>query len=229
LSKPSERSGKTVMAGPGADPEVQIFSQTKYKIMILLKKAGESDLEGLSRKLHISQMAAYKHVKELESRGLLLHKVRRNGVGRPRLVFRPSPLSNGIYPRGYSKFASTAMGFIEEKLGNEGVVGVFNKLENESVEEYARVVGSGSLQQKARRLASARNDEGYMAEIKKLKGGGLEFLEHNCPLAVLTKKYPGACEAERVLLEKVLGAEAGLLARGADGIEPCRFSLKARQ
>jgi DeoR family suf operon transcriptional repressor len=210
------------------DPEVQIFSSTKYRIMMLLRKEDQSDLEGLSKKLGISQMAVYKHVKDLESRGLVLHDARRNGVGRPRLVFRPAPLSKGMYPKGYVKVATSALGFIEDRLGKEAVIGVFNRLENESVEEYAGVIGSGSLAEKMRRLASARSDEGYMAESRKTKSGDVELLQHNCPWSELASKYPGICEVERTMLEKVLGTEVKEAAKNIPGVEPCRFVAKAR-
>jgi DNA-binding transcriptional ArsR family regulator len=103
-------------ASTKADPEVRIFSPVKYRIMLVLKKEEQADLETLSRKLSISQMAVYKHVRELENKGLVEHTVRRIGVGRPRLVFRPAAKSSGVYPSAYSELAIAALGTLDEAV-----------------------------------------------------------------------------------------------------------------
>ena len=213
---------------PGADPEVQIFSSMKYRLMLLLKREGQADLEELSRQLRISQMAVYKHVKELEARGLLEHRAKRIGVGRPRLVFRPTSKADGIYPKAYSKVAGAAMEYVQERLGEGAAKDVFGELNEKAYEEYSKVVGSGGLFEKTRRLALARNADGYMAEAKAAVGGRVELLEHNCPVACLASRYSGFCEAERDLFGKLLGARVEVERAGPDGPEPCRFKVVAR-
>lgn len=204
---------------------MQVFSSIKYGMMQLLKMQEQSDLESLSKKLHISQMAVYKHAKELESRGLLEHRVQRKGVGRPRLIFRPSPLSMGVYPKGYASVAASALDFLQEKMGNEGVEEFFRALRTKSAGRYSQQMGDGTLYIRTKKLASMRNAEGYMTEVKRLRDGGIELLEHNCPMSSLASKYPVACESERAMYESLLGVKAESVCVSPAGTKACRLRL----
>jgi predicted ArsR family transcriptional regulator len=225
MSSVRQKSEHAVMEAPGMDPEVQIFSSIKYKIMQLLKREGQSDLEGLSKKLSISQMAVYKHVKELEARGLLEHQVRRIGVGRPRLVFRPSARSRGVYPQGYSKMLAAALEYVQMKLGTEGVEEVFNRANARSFEEYSRVIGEGSLYERTKRLATARDADGYMAEARRTGNGKVELVMHNCPISCLASKYNGLCDSEKHMLARLLAAKVEVECASPEGSDACRFRM----
>jgi predicted ArsR family transcriptional regulator len=215
------------VAEPDIDPEVQVFSSTKYKIMQLLKKEEKSDLEGLSRKLSISQMAVYKHVRELEGRGLIEHESHRAGVGRPRLVFRPSAMSRGIYPQGYSKIAGLLLEYVQDRLGKEGVQGAFDKLYERAQGEYAHMVKGGTLYERTRKLASARDADGYFAEARMSDDGDIEILEHNCPVSCLSSKHPEICNTERLMFERLLDAKVRNMNQPGNG-GACRFKITPR-
>jgi predicted ArsR family transcriptional regulator len=210
------------------DPDVQIFSSTKYRIMQLLKKEEQSDLEGLSKKLAISQMAVYKHVRELEGRGLIEHEARRAGVGRPRLVFRPSAMSRGVYPKGYSKIASLLLEYVQDRLGKEGIQGALDKLYERSLGEYAHLVKGGSLYERARKLASARDADGYFAEVTESGDGEIELLEHNCPVSCLSSRYPEICNTERLMFERLLEAQVRSVDSNPGGEGACRFRISGK-
>ncbi len=221
----SRQKGGMALLSSGSDPEVRIFSSTKYQIMQLLKREERADLEDLSKKLSISQMAVYKHIKELESQGLVEHESRKNGVGRPRMVFRPSALSRGVYANGYVKIAGSALDYVQDRLGKEGVDGFLRQLHEKKLEEYSARVSGATLYEKAKSLVSALDDDGYMAEVKKLPGGEVELVEHHCPASAFSSKYPGMCAGERLMIEKLLGSKVEATDVNVSGFGGCRFKV----
>ncbi len=227
MSKTRQKEEPAWGTVPGADQDVQIFSSIKYEIMQLLKREGQSDLEGLSKKLSISQMAVYKHVKELEARGLLDHQVRRIGVGRPRLVFRPSAASSGVYPKGYSKVVTAAVDFVQDRLGKEGLEGVFGRMQERAFADYSQRLGDGGLSERVRKLAALRDADGYMAEAHATKSGMVELIHRNCPVSCTAVKHPELCEAERRMYERLVGAKVEAVRVDPEGTDGCRFRVAA--
>jgi DeoR family transcriptional regulator, suf operon transcriptional repressor len=205
-----------------ADPDVRVFSPMKYKIMLTLKKEGPSDLESLSKKLSISQMAVYKHIRELESKGLVEHESKRGGVGRPRLIFRPSVKSVGVYPTAYSELAKASLEALDSKLGIDSVKAVLRQLQTGTMVEYSSRIGEGGLEERVRRLAEIKDDHGFMTDVT-VSNGAVELVEHNCPISAISAKYPEACEAERQMLERVLKAKVILRRGDTSGTTPCAF------
>jgi len=204
---------------------VQIFSSTKYEIMQLLKKGAGTDLESLSKKLGVSQMAVYKHLRELEKDGLVEHVARKNGVGRPRMFFKPTPKSAGVYPTDYVRISLMVLEYIEDRLGMQGLDDVARRIQDRAVGKYLGRVGDGSLYQRAKKLASIRDDHGFFGEARATDKGTVELVHHNCPIACFALKYPALCEQERVMIQKVLDAKVERVISDPSGIEPCKFVI----
>lgn len=211
----------------GSDPRVQIFSSTKYEIMLLLKAGGGTDLESLSKKLGVSQMAVYKHLRELEKDGLVEHVAKKNGVGRPRMFFRPTPKSSGVYPTDYVRISLMVLEYVEERLGREGLEDVARRIQDRAVGMYAGRVGDGTLYQRTKKLASTRDEHGFFGEVRTTEKGAVELIHHNCPIACFASKYPALCEQERMMIQKVLNAKVERLSSDPSGTEPCRFVISA--
>src|SRR3970040_2000853 len=97
------------------------FASTKREILLTLKRAGEGDLGPLPRRLRVSKMAVYRHVKDLEASGLIERSTKRSGVGRPRLTLKLAPGRSVIFPQAYSSITCAVLEFIEQKMRREGV------------------------------------------------------------------------------------------------------------
>jgi predicted ArsR family transcriptional regulator len=207
----------------GTDPRVQIFSSTKYEIILLLKHEESSDLESLSKKLGVSQMAVYKHLRELEKDGLVAHVARRNGVGRPRMYFRPTAKSAGVFPSSYAYIALLTLQYVEDRLGKEGLEDVARRVQDRAVGRYLERVGDGSLYQRAKRLAALREEHGFLGDVKSLGNGSVEIMSNNCPVGCIVSKYPSLCEQERMMLQRVLDTKVELVNVDPQGGEPCKF------
>lgn len=215
------------MAKPEED-RLSGFSSTKRQILLTLKREGEVDLQGLSDRLGISKMAVYRHIRDLEETGVVERLSKPVGVGRPRLAVRLAPGASDIFPKAYSSLTCFALQFIEERLGREAVEIALRRRQMEVLREYESKVKGSSLEERVRVLARLRDEEGYMAEVRKAHGGNYELLEYNCPILAVADKYWEACTVEAELFRRVLEADVETTHRVVLGDHVCRFLIRPR-
>ncbi|HLF06757.1 MAG TPA: metalloregulator ArsR/SmtB family transcription factor [Thermoplasmata archaeon] len=216
--------------GTGVLPESALpsFSSTKREILLILKREGEADLRKLAGALSISRMAVYRHVKELEAKGLIVREVRRTGVGRPKMLLKLAPASLDMFPKAYAEFTCAALDFIEEKLGRKAVEEALRRRQKSVAEAYRVATQGKPFGEKVAALADLREKDGYMAELHKSGKGGFELLEHNCPVLAIAEKYWEACKVETELFRNVLDADVEATHRVVAGSHVCRFMIKPR-
>ncbi len=173
-------------------------------------------------------MAVYKHLKELEDRGLVERHFKRDGVGRPKLVLKLAPSASSVFPQAYADITCAALHFIEEKLGREAVETALKRRQSKVLEEYRKRLQGETFEEKVRALARIRDSDGYMAEVRKTRSGNYELLEHNCPILAVAKTYGEACAVERELFQRLLNANIETTHRAAAGDHVCRFLIRPK-
>lgn len=220
--------GKTRRAAE-ASSALPSFSSTKRDLLLLLKREGEKDLQGLAEEMSLSKMAVYRHVKDLEERGLVERFPVRGGVGRPRLGIRLAPEASSLFPRAYSSLTVHALDFIEEEMGRKAVERALRKRQTEVLEGYESKVRAETLRERVAQLARLRDEEGYMAEDHEAPGGNFELLEFNCPILAVADRYWEACAVEKELFQRVLGADVETTHRVVAGNQVCRFLIRPRK
>lgn len=223
------------LGGAGAEREVSAdvaspaaFSSTKREILLFLKRHGVASLRELGDHLSISKMAVYKHVNELEKRGLVERMITRHGVGRPSITLKLAPTATSIFPQAYSSMTCAALEFIEEKLGRDAVETALRRRQNKVLADYRKRLAGETFDGKVRALAKIRDQDGYMAEVKRTRSGNFELLEHNCPILVVANKYWEACTVETELFQRLLNARVETTHRAAVGDHVCRFLIRPR-
>jgi predicted ArsR family transcriptional regulator len=210
-------------SGPVADG----FGDMKKKILWNLKSRGESGLEDLAAVLKISRMAVHKHLVGLEERGFVeSNQVRKGKVGRPRAVYRLTSKGNTTFPKSYGAVATCALKFIEKKLGRKAIEQVLRERQSDVFEKYQEKLEQLDFPERVRSLAKLRDDEGYMAEARKLSKGKYVLYEYNCPIIQLAQDYWEACTTETELFENLLGAKVETTHRAAKGDLVCRFVIE---
>jgi len=204
------------------------FASTKREILLTLKRDGEVDLGTLARRLRVSKMAVYRHVKDLEASGLIERSTKRSGVGRPRLTLKLAPGASSIFPKAYSSITCAVLEFIEKKMGREAVEDALRSRQATVLPDYERRVRSDDLGERVHELAVIRDQEGYMAEVRGGAKGRYELFEYNCPIVAVAEKYGEACEVENELFRRVLRADVDTTHRVVAGDHVCRFLIRPR-
>ena len=203
------------------------FSSQKREILLLLKRAPDRSLTDIAADLHVSKVAALKHLTSLEREQLVERSYRTSGIGRPRAHFRLSGSSARLFPEAYTQMSLSALAFIEQRLGHAAVVELLQQRAREVADATRARFEGRDLPGKVAELARVRAEGGYMAEMGGRRKGAIEMREHNCPILALAGQYPEACEVERRLFENLLKANVDVSHRVVAGDPVCRFLIRA--
>ena len=223
------------------------FSEPKKKLLYYLKVMQQAGLEELANVMKISRMAVHKHLAILQKRGLVESMETRGHVGRPRMVYQLTSQSKTVFPKSYSAIATHALDFIERNMGKGAVEKVLRERQNELFDQYYKRLRDLDFDKRVKELARIRDEEGYMAESKKMtskssvtgnglgiregeeRGGKHVLLEYNCPIIHIAEKHWEACSVETELFEKLLDAKIETTHRAAKGDLICKFLIKERK
>ena len=202
---------------------------TRNAIVALIKQKGEAGMKDISNSMGISKMAVSKHLSNLERDQLVQKRVIRAGVGRPEYRYSLTPNAHYLFPTSYPYIALSALSFIEERIGEDGVMQFFEKRRKELKQRYSARMNDLSHEERVRELARVREEEGFLAETGKLPDGSMILLEHNCPLMTVANKYGLACSAELELFRELLGEGVERTHWMVNGEHMCRYVVRAKK
>src|SRR6516165_772911 len=91
---------------------------TRRRILELIKKAGESRAEEIAGRLGISVQGTRQHLTALERDGLIEHRQRRNGLGRPKYLFELTAAGDSLFPRNYADLTNELLDYVQDEDPN---------------------------------------------------------------------------------------------------------------
>ena len=189
-------------------------------------KSGSANLSEIAGAAGISKMAALKHLRQLEDRGLVERKIVKAKVGRPYYSFSYTDAAKSDFHNSDSTMLNSLIDFLRAK-GHDEIVEEFLKSRYEDYRRrYEAELGSTDAEDRIRKLAAIREGEDYMPELHKVSENTYELLEKNCPIFKIAKNYPLACSMEQRMFSGVLGMEVDTTHRQSEGSGVCRFLIR---
>ena len=179
------------------------MSETRMRILQLLKMRAGMTVGQLTDALHISQMGVRQHLAILESEGLVEHYQEKQGRGRPPYVYRLTDEANSLFPTTYANFAVGLMHEVAKFNGPGFINKVFRERMKSQLQAYQLQLKDKPLTERVKELACIRDEEGYMARFHEEEDDYV-LIEHNCPIAVIAQEYPHVCEIELALFRQSL-------------------------
>ena len=182
------------------------MSETRMRILQLLKMRANMTVGQLTDALHISQMGVRQHLAILEAEGLVEHYQEKQGRGRPPYVYQLTDQANSLFPTTYANFAVGLMHEVAKFNGPGFINKVFRERMKSQLNAYQLRLKDKTLPERVKELACIRDEEGYMARFHEEENDYV-LIEHNCPIAVIAQEYPHVCEIELALFRQSLGAK----------------------
>lgn len=216
------------MEPPSRGPTRVRGPATKRVVLTFLKRSPGATLADIATALGISRTGALKHLVLLEAEGWLARDYRSGRRGRPRVCFRLTTQAQGAFPAAYAETALTAMEYLEKHHGRAAVREMLEDRAQALRSRHAARLAGKALAERVGELGRIRDEEGYMAEVKRTRSEGLLLLEHNCPILAIAQRYGEACDVERRLFQTLLGAEVLVSHRVVAGDPVCRFLVRPR-
>jgi predicted ArsR family transcriptional regulator len=201
-------------------------SRTRDRVARLLLERGPQTVVELSAQLGLGPAAVRRHLDAMLAEGQVSSREpapqAQRGRGRPAKVFILTEAGRGRFPHFYDDLASAALRYLAnhggpaavQRFATERVAGLEQRcllaMENAGTDPFAR----------AEALAAALSTEGYAASASVIASGG-QLCQHHCPVAHVAAEFPQLCEAETVVISRLIGSHVQRLATIAHGDGVC--------
>lgn len=192
-------------------------------VMVALKKAQPATASELARTFGVTANALRRHLKELESQGLVTFARQVRGVGGPVFAYSLTDAGERLFPRSYDLFLSQTLELVRSQLGPQAVVNLLRERWRQIAEQAKPELAHLPLSERTQRLATLLSSLGYMAEAS---GGDTSTLrEHNCTIRAVVDRFPEVCAAEAEFIGEVLGADVTRQTHIAKGANCCEYCI----
>ena len=201
------------------------YRGTRAEILTALKKAQPLTAKELADRFGITPNALRRHLKELESEGVVRYSREIHGVGGPVFAFSLTDAGESLFPRAYERALTEILDLVREQQGDEGLVQLFQHRWDEIARVARPELERLPVEQRATRLAELLTSLGYMAEARSV--AGLPVLtEHNCAIRLIAERFPEVCAAEERFIADLLGAPVTRQAHITKGANCCEYCIE---
>jgi predicted ArsR family transcriptional regulator len=187
------------------------IKNTRHQILDILKREGPQDAGSLSRRLSITPMAIGLQLAALEEENFVLAESPPNQDrkrGRPLKYWRITEAANSTFPDAHAQLTVGLLNTLQEVYGAAGIEKLIEARTRQYIDEYSRALPlQGGINERIKALATLRDREGYMTEVKPLDGGGYLLIENHCPICIAAKTCQSLCQSEGQVFQKLLGPE----------------------
>lgn len=216
------------MSQPASDPHSILgpgLGESQKTILEMLLRGGEASLADLAASLELATETLRDHLKALGAKGLVERAgVRREGPGRPQVVYRLSNAGLDLFPQREGELLRELATFLQDS-GNVHLLEAFFEARVERKREVLlRRVAHLEGAERAEEVARILSEEGFMAEIEGTPTGPRLRLCH-CPLREVVAVSHLPCRAEMTLVRELLGEPLHRVSFMPDGASTCTYSI----
>lgn len=201
------------------------YRGTRGELLVALKRLQPISAEDLAERMGVTPNALRRHLKELETEGIVSFEREVRGVGRPSNAYSLTATGEALFPRAYDAALTKVLELVREQEGTEGLARIFERQWAEIAVEARDALHALPLHERAQLLAELLSSRGYMAEAESGPGGESRIREHNCAIRAIAERFPEVCAAEARFLEDVLGATVERQAHIASGAKCCEYCV----
>jgi DeoR family suf operon transcriptional repressor len=199
-------------------------------VLIAVKRGQPITAKELAAEFGLTANALRRHLKELETEGLVRCAREIRGVGGPVLTYSLTEAGEALFPRAYDTTLTTLLDNVREQHGTDGVVQLFKAQWERVASTAPDELASLPLGERAQLLAELLTSHGYMAEATPTPNGDAAVIrEHNCVLRAVAEKFPEVCVAEEKFLAEFLGAVVERRKHITSGASCCEYCVKERE
>jgi len=158
----------------------------------------------LAEKMGMSYMGVKKHCLAMHKLKYLETWRRPVQVGRPEKIYRLTEKLDSLFPQIGNELSLMILESAVQLEANVAEKLLFTFFRDQT-EKLTKVVTGDSVQERAEKLASARNKMGYYSTCIYSEDGALSIEEYHNPLQPLFERYPTLARMESQMFEKLLG------------------------
>jgi predicted ArsR family transcriptional regulator len=176
-------------------------------VLALVKREGPIAADAMAARLKLTSTAVRQHLQALAEEGLVAEAAPPppSGRGRPARLWRVTAAADARFADAHAGLSADLIAQVRRVFGEAGLDRLLVARTADQAAAYlAEMDGTASLQARLAALATIREREGYMAEVREDEEG-LLLLEHHCPVCSAARACTGLCREELSLFAQVLG------------------------
>ena len=199
---------------------------TRRALIEVLKRAGTMQAHALAAELGITVAAVRQQLGRLEEDGLVTHGRDAEGRGRPAHTYQLTPAAEALYPKRYGDLTTELLGYLGGPESTRGHGTVRPAPETAPLDGATARLADLPLEKQVAELTAILDEDGYLADVERIDGGGWRITEHNCAILSVATGYRQACSSELAFIRQALpGARVERVAHLMDGAHVCAYEV----
>lgn len=207
---------------------VHLLGEQRAAVVELLHRAGASSAAEVAAHLHVSEVAARRHLAVLVEEGVVATAEPRATGGRPATCYALSERGLRLFPQAYDRFANEVLDFLTDTQGDEGLRAFLRWRVDREARALREAVTAEDLHGRLQQLADALSDAGFEASVDR-EGDAYRLVQEHCAIADVAREHPEVCAYEAAAFARAIGGEARVqrLATIASGAPACECRVAA--
>jgi len=185
-------------------------SEAQKRLIRRIKQVDGISASDLAREFGVTGSAVRQQLDDLLAAGLIQPStpVGSGGRGRPAIKWSLTSKAVRHFPDRHSDLIVWLLDSVRETIGEAELDKIIETRSAHVLQSYQRDLAGTSVEIKAKRLASIRDAEGYMAEVTAHDDGSFLLVEHHCPICVAATNCQSLCRDELKTFQTLFDGEA---------------------
>ena len=204
---------------------------SQKQLLNLIKKQGQLTLKEAVTQTRLSKTTIREHFTILEKDGYIERFSKREGRGRPELVYKLTPAGHRLFPSLDTSFLRDLLRYLKKMNQQEMIGGFFEQFWNKRFEEMnfrLNQAEDDSVETKVHILKDLLEEQGFMPNIQ-IDDNRIVVEECNCPFSETIKETKLPCKLEAVFIQKILNADLSRVNYIPDGNHSCSYDLNPKK
>ena len=216
------------MTGRLDDAPLASLPTTRRAVLVAIKRAGGLTAAELAAELAITPAAVRQQLHRLREDGLVRHHRDPDGRVRPAHRYELTAAAEALFPKRYGDLTAELLGYLGGP-GGEEVERLFERRRQRRLDGATPRLADLPLEDQVAELTAILDEDGYLADVTELEGGGWRITEHNCAILTVATGYRQACSSELEFIRAALpGARVERVAHLMDGSHVCAYEVRPR-
>lgn len=198
------------------------------KAILFLKERGAQPLSAIAAELKITTEGARFQLLKLANEGMVQATTESKGRGRPQQIWSLTPKGHAGFPDTHAELSAKLIQKMRDTLGNNALQQVIDANTSENIDRYKnKLEQADNLEERVKKLAEMRDQEGYMACFEKDAEGFL-LIENHCPICMAATACQELCKAELKTFQTLLGDKVSVerVDHIASGARRCAYRIE---
>jgi DeoR family suf operon transcriptional repressor len=196
-------------------------------VLVALKRHGSMHAGEIASELGVTVAAVRQQLGRLEEDGLVTRQAEQpDRRGRPAHAYELTPTAEALFPKRYGDLTTELLGYLGGPESAE-IADLFERRRCRRLREAEGRLAGRSLPEKVAELARILDEDGYLADLEDLDGGGWRITEHNCAILSVARGYRQACSSEIAFIRQALPeCKVERVAHMMDGAHVCSYQIR---